>query len=174
MKNLNELLEILENNDISYYEYEEKGKLCGYELNAYTDAGVNEILFLDFRNKHQEPKNPKHFIKEFKDYINHYTVDDRIENNRKSERYKNDFTLQESLDDFTNFDYKLHSILNEMRGKVNEPEEVKIDFELLAKQKETLLKVIDNPTLKQQEKDDLDGILNLLDTISDNEYFKNL
>ena len=116
MKTLQQLLDIIEENDITVHNYVENGMLCGFELNAYTDAGVNEILFLDFRNPEQDPKNPKHFIAEFESYINHYSVDDRIENNRQDPKYKQDFTLNESLDDFTKFDNKLKDILSEMKG----------------------------------------------------------
>lgn len=116
MKTLEQLLDIIEEAEISIDKYIEKGKLCGYELNAYTQAGVNEILFLDFRDPGKDPNNPKDFIAEFESYINHYTVDDRVENNRKDPMYRQDFTLNESLIDFNKFQNKLNDILSEMKG----------------------------------------------------------
>jgi hypothetical protein len=114
MKTLEQIFDIIEHSDITFDDYEENNILCGYELNSYTDGGVNEILFLDFRDKNKDPKNPKDFIKEFESYINHYTIDERIDNNRQNERYKNDFTLKESLKDFTKFDKKLRRILKKI------------------------------------------------------------
>ena len=116
MKNLQELLNIIESNDISIDEYTENEKLCGYELNAYTDGSVNEILFLDFRNKKYAPKNPADFIAEFQSYVNDYSIDDKIDMYRNDKFYKQNFTIQESLEDFQKFKQKLSEILNEMKS----------------------------------------------------------
>lgn len=114
MKTLEDIFEIIEQADISIYGYTENGKLCGYELNTYTDAGTNEILFLDFRDEGKDAKNASDFIKEFESYINHYTIDDRIDSNRQGEHYRKCFTLKESLKDFTKFDKKLRKLLKKI------------------------------------------------------------
>tara|TARA_R110000772_G_C13040730_1_gene412910 strand:- start:76 stop:426 length:351 start_codon:yes stop_codon:yes gene_type:complete len=111
MKTLEQIFEIIEENEISIHKYEEDKKLFGYELSTFTQGGVNEILFLDFRSENQNPENVSDFIKEFKDYINSQSIDDRIERNRQSPLYRNDFTIKESLKDFTNFQKKLKRIL---------------------------------------------------------------
>ena len=114
MKTLQEIFDIIEENDISIDDYKENNILCGYELNSYTNAGVNEILFLDFRHENKSATNVNDFVKEFEDYINSQSIDDRIDRNRESKDYKNAFTIQESLTDFTEFDKKLREILKEI------------------------------------------------------------
>lgn len=138
MKTLKQIFDIIEEAEISIDDYFEEGKLCGYELNSYTQAGVNEILFLDFRKEHQNPTNVNDFIKEFKDYVNAQTIDERIDNNRQSEAYKRDFTLKESLTDFTNFDKKLRELLKEIS---NQPE-TKKEFKQLKKKHEKIRNIL--------------------------------
>lgn len=45
MKTLNKIIEILEQSGIQINDYKEDKKLCGYELNTYTNGGVNMIVF---------------------------------------------------------------------------------------------------------------------------------
>jgi len=116
MENLNKIIEIIEKNNISIYEYEENNVLCGYELSTYTDAGVNEIIFLDFREDFKNPKNIDDFIKEFKSYMKHYTIDERIENNRQNAKYKEDFTLKQSLKDFSKWYKKIKELIKEIES----------------------------------------------------------
>jgi hypothetical protein len=120
MKTLEQIFDIIENNKISIHEYEKNGILCGYELNAYTQGGVNEILFLDFRDDGKDPKNSEHFINEFESLLNCETIEERIELNRQSESYRNAFSLQESLEDFTEFDRTLRDILREFKEEQGE------------------------------------------------------
>lgn len=115
MKTLKEIFDIIEDNEISIDNYEENEKLCGYELNTYTRAGVNEIIFLDFRKEHQDPKNVNDFIKEFESWLNCETIDEKIDRNRQDPRYKEAFTIKESLKEFNQFYKKLKSILKQIK-----------------------------------------------------------
>ena len=119
MKNIDKIIEIIEENNISVHEYEENKILCGYELNTYTDAGVNEIIFLDFREENQDPKNVDDFIKEFKSYMKCYTIDERIETNRQNPKYKEDFTLKQSLKDFSKWNKKIKNLIKELETLKN-------------------------------------------------------
>jgi len=114
MKTLKQIFDIIEESDITINDYLEDDNLCGYELNTYTDGGVNEIIFLDFRNEGQDPENVNDFIKEFESYIDDYSVDDKIDMYRQDSRYRNDFTISESLKDFTNFNKKLKKLLKKI------------------------------------------------------------
>lgn len=86
--------------NISIDEYKEKGKLCGYELNTYTDGGVNQIIFIDFRRTEKDPKNENHFKALFADRINSIDIDEEIEVNRQDKTYRAAFTLKEAVKDF--------------------------------------------------------------------------
>ena len=99
MKNLQEILDILESKNIGVDEYTQDEKLCGYELNTYTDGGVNQIIFLDFRES-GDPLNPADLIAKFSERIKNIDIDDEIIINRQDDRYTADFTLTQSLKDF--------------------------------------------------------------------------
>jgi hypothetical protein len=62
------------------------------ELEKWTDGGVDMIIWL----------NP-FTVAEFKSYVNDFNVDEVIDTHRQDQRYKNDFTISQSLKDFTDF-----------------------------------------------------------------------
>ena len=115
MKTLNQIFDILENNDISIDKYTEENKLCGYELNTYTKGGVNQIIFLDFRDK-GNAKKAADVIEELTSYINDIDIDDEIELNRQDKQYKANFTLRESLNDFEDWKKGLEEIIKEIKN----------------------------------------------------------
>jgi hypothetical protein len=114
MKTLDEIFDIFGEDDINIDLYHEDEKLCGYELNTYTNGGVNQIIFLDFRDK-GNPKNADDFIKSFSDYIDSIDIDDEIELNRQDKSYKANFTLRQSLKDFEGWKKGLEKTLKKIR-----------------------------------------------------------
>jgi hypothetical protein len=106
----NKLIEKLDNNNIHVDNYEENGKVCGFELISYTDGGVNIIIFLDFRDTELNPFLDVNFISAFKEWVADFDIDEQIDLHRQDERYRNDFTIRESLNDFTNYKKELSSI----------------------------------------------------------------
>jgi hypothetical protein len=109
MKTLKQIFDILEDNNISIDKYTEKNKICGYELNTYTNGGVNQIIFLDFRDN-GNPKKEDDFIKNFTERIKDIDIEDEIEVNRHDKNYKANFTLRESLNDFEDWKKELERI----------------------------------------------------------------
>ena len=114
MKTLDDIFDILGEDDINIDLYHEDEKLCGYELNTYTNGGVNQIIFLDFRDK-GNPKNADNFIKSFSDYIDSIDIDEEIELNRQDKSYKANFTLRQSLKDFEGWKKGLEKTLKKIR-----------------------------------------------------------
>jgi hypothetical protein len=49
----------------------------------------------------------------------------------------------------------------------------KIDWALLEKQKMSLVNVLNNDDIEDEDKTNIEGILNLLDTMTDENYYKN-
>lgn len=113
-KTLEQILDIIEAKGISIDNYEENGKLCGYELDTYTAGGVNQIIFLDFRNEGQGAENANDFIEEFNSYVRNIDIDEEIELNRQDQNYKDNFTLRQSLDDFEKWKAELEEIAEEI------------------------------------------------------------
>ena len=116
MKTLEQIFDIIEKHKISISEYKENGNLCGYELSTYTDGGVNEIIFLDFREEHQDPKNASDFIEEFESWLNCETIDEKIDIYRQDKSYRDAFTIKQSLKDFKNFDKNLRKLLKKLKN----------------------------------------------------------
>lgn len=100
--------------DICIDDYKEDDKLCGYELNTYTRRGVNQILFLDFRETQLNPENPGDFIKILSDRIDDIEIDEEIELHREIPDYKRAFSVRESLEDFEKWKENLQLLLKEI------------------------------------------------------------
>lgn len=90
----------IEKAGISIYNYKEGKKLCGYELNTYTEGGVNQIVFIDFRDTDKKPKNENDFKKLFLERVNSIDIDEEIDLHREMKGYKQAFTVTQSLKDF--------------------------------------------------------------------------
>lgn len=110
MKSIKEITSHLEQLNIQVHEYKEDKKLCGYELNTYTDCGVNQIIFLDFRGSKMNPKKAKDFIEKFNERVDSIDVDEEVEMNRQSDDYKRDFSLTVSIQDFKDWKEGLQQV----------------------------------------------------------------
>ena len=145
MKNLEQINGKLEQNSIYVDEYKEDNKLCGYELDTCTNNGVNQIIFLDFRNTELDPKNAKDFIQVYSDRINSINIDEEIDLNRQAEDFKNAFTLSDAVQDFKDWKHVLENIFPSSTKKTAEQrqfEQVKDKLETLLAEMEETLKLI--------------------------------
>lgn len=100
----------LEEANIQVSEYKEKGKLCGYELNTYTDAGVNMILFLDFRADGKNIKDPKEFIAEYNQRVNDIDIDEDLRLHLEDKRYRQEIGATIGAKDFAEWKENLKGI----------------------------------------------------------------
>ena len=91
-------IEILESNDFIVHLVKENGKQCA-ELETWTDGGVNMIVWLN-------PFTPK----EFASFVDDFNIDDQIDMYRKDDKYRNAFSVRQSLADFESFENKLKNI----------------------------------------------------------------
>jgi hypothetical protein len=114
MKTIKKVIKKIENFGISVYPYIENDVLCGYELNTYTDRGVNEVIFLDFRGKDLNAENVDDFIKEFKSYLSDTTIDERIDSYREDKAYREAFTLKSSIKDFKNWNKQMLKLIKKL------------------------------------------------------------
>jgi hypothetical protein len=73
------------------------------EIEKWTDGGVDMIIYLS-------PFN----VQEFKNYVDDFNVDEEIELHREDQRYKNVFTISESLKDFSNFHVHLKEVASKL------------------------------------------------------------
>jgi hypothetical protein len=96
-----ELEMFFNDNGFNVFLTKQDNVLCA-EIERWTDCGVDMIILL----------NP-FTIDEFKSYVNDFNVDEQIDFHRQSREYKNNFTVSQSLNDFTDF----HNYLKEIASK---------------------------------------------------------
>jgi hypothetical protein len=111
MENIIDKIEIAE---ISIDKYEENGVLCGYELNTYTQGGLNQIVFVDFRDTKKNPNNPDDFKELFLERVKSIDVDEEIELNRQDKGYREAFTLTQALKDVKRWKKDLLRLANSL------------------------------------------------------------
>ena len=117
MKNVKEIIARLEDCNITVDAYYENKKLCGYELNTYTDAGVNKIIFVDFRDTKKNPENAEHFIELFNERVNEIDIDEEISYYITDKRYMQEIGLTVGLQDLKDWKEDLQSIFTEQGAK---------------------------------------------------------
>ena len=96
---MNNIVDKIETAEIQVHKYEEEGQLCGYELNTYTQGGLNQIVFVDFRQTNKDANNPDDFKELFLERVKSIDVEEEIELNRQDKGYREAFTLTQALKD---------------------------------------------------------------------------
>ena len=96
--NTKKLENFFEKHDFNVHLFEREGMSCA-EIETWTDGGVNMIINL-------MPFTAEEFI----EYVEGFNVDEEIDMHRENIQYKNDFTVSESLKDFTNFYERLKKL----------------------------------------------------------------
>ena len=114
MKTLKQIFDILEDNNITIYPYKEGKILCGYELNTYSKGGVNMIIYVDFIDG-GNPKKANDFIKKFFERIDDIDIDEEIDVHRQDTRYKEVFTIRQSVEDFEDWKKGLQKIVESIK-----------------------------------------------------------
>lgn len=98
------LKNFFEENGFNVHLAEQDNVQCA-EVEKWTNGGVDMIIWL----------NP-FTVEEFKSYVDDFDVDETIDSHRQDSRYRNDFTISQSLRDFTDF----HNHLKKVAQKLSE------------------------------------------------------
>lgn len=96
--NIKKLQDFFEDNGFNVYLFKQDNKQCA-EIEKWTDGGVDMVFTL-------MPFSKRKFI----ECVGNFDVDEEIDVHRQDQRYKNDFTISESLKDFTDFHNSLKNI----------------------------------------------------------------
>jgi hypothetical protein len=105
-----QIIDKLENANIQVSEYKEDKKLCGYELNTYTDCGVNQIVFIDFRGKKMNPKSGKEFLELYNERINDIDINEEMKMHSEDKRYMQEIGYEVGIQDFKDWKENLQNI----------------------------------------------------------------
>lgn len=182
MKTLQQIFDRLEESNINIYEYKEGKNICGYELNTYTDAGVNQILFIDFRDTGLNPKKANDFLKLWNDRIESIDIDEELRIHLEDKRYRNEIGAVIGAQDFKDWKLNLQSIFSTKKeSRQRQFEQVKDKLYSQIQEIESILELIPKKgdtsidcqrTGIQQKINEIDSLVNGL-TIKDfkpNEY----
>lgn len=66
----------------------------GLEMETWTDGDVNMIVWLE---------NEDNLLEDFKEFVENFDIDSEIELHREDKRYRDAFSLRESLNDFEDY-----------------------------------------------------------------------
>lgn len=102
------IVEAIETCGFSVSLYEEKGVICGAEIEAWTDGGVDMIHFIDLRGK--DINNPDEWKEEIGAITAGFDVDEEIDVHRQGKDYCSAFTCRQSVEDFEAWDIKLRAL----------------------------------------------------------------
>lgn len=142
-KSINDIINVLNNYNITVYNYKEKNKIWGYELNTYTDAGVNQIIFIDFRDTNLNTNNPHHFIQLFNQYTKNIDVDEEIRYLMLDKQYIDEIGLTKGIKDLTDWKYKMQNIFNnEKTAEQIQCEQTKDKLQTLVYDMQDILKLM--------------------------------
>jgi len=126
MKNLaiKAVIQKLENADIQVGEYTENEKLCGYELNTYTGCGVNQIIFVDFRNTDKNPKSGKDFIELYNERVKSIDIEEEIGYLRQDKSYMSTIGTEVGYQDLKEWKENLTNVFNKKTPQQRQFEQV--------------------------------------------------
>lgn len=106
------ILDIIEAQGFAVMLYEEKGVVCGAEIEDWTAGGVDMIHFIDLRGK--DINNPDDWKDEISAIATNFDVDEEIDLHRESERYRKAFTISASVHDFEAWGERLRQLANDV------------------------------------------------------------
>lgn len=155
----------LENANIQVSEYKENGKICGYELNIYTDCGVNQIVFIDFRDTEMNPESGKDFIKLFEERVKDIDIEEEIGYLRDDKSYMQQIGTEVGIQDLKDWKENLLNIFSNKSPQQRQFEQVVDKFRSQIAEMEETIKLM---PIKGNSKNDCQRIniqhhVNMLD-----------
>lgn len=117
---LDNIIETLERFDYNVHLINENGMISGMEIETWTNGGVDMIHTLYFGEDFQELYDRDNVNKQLKEVFDNFSIDDEIDVYRQDKRYKENFTIRESLEDFEEYYAKLKNLSENFVSKYNE------------------------------------------------------
>lgn len=104
------LLNTLDKHDFGVHEYKESDALCGYEMESWTDLGVNMIHFIDCRD-YDDGLTVKNIIDQLLQINAAFDVDDEIYKLMESLEARQRFSYREVVHDMEAYENKLRNAI---------------------------------------------------------------
>ncbi len=109
MVSVQQVLDIIEEHDFRIFEYTECGKVCGYEIESWTDGGCDMMHFIDLRD-YDSGDTAQNIADELFEIYMAFDVDEEIDLHRQDARYRAAFSVSESVIDFNDYDNRLYAL----------------------------------------------------------------
>lgn len=77
-----------------------------WDLETWTDGGVNMFINIDINNN---------IINEFESYLENFDIDEEIDIYRQNKKYKEIFTIKNSVNDFENWVNYIEDIIRQLK-----------------------------------------------------------
>lgn len=98
----------------------ENGMINGMEIETWTEGGVDMIHTIYFFDNYQDIYNKTEVKKELDRLYENFDIDEEIDLYRQDKKYKNDFTIRESLEDFEKYHNRLKDLSKNFLLKYHE------------------------------------------------------
>lgn len=103
---LNTILDKLSEYDYSMHEYTENDKLCGYEMETWTDNGVNMIHFIDCRD-YADGVTAANVMDQLKQILSCFDVDEEIHTLMEDKSAREAFSYRQAVHDMEAYEDRL-------------------------------------------------------------------
>lgn len=98
----------------------ENGMINGMEIETWTEGGVDMIHTIYFFDDYQKIYDKDNVNKAIDELYENFSIDEEIDLYRQDKRYKNDFTIRESLEDFEKYHNRLKDLSKNFLSKYHE------------------------------------------------------
>ena len=104
---LDMMLNKLDDLNFNITEYKENDKLCGYEMETWTDNGIHMIHFIDCRD-YEDGITAENVLDQLKQISVNFDVDDEVYKLMEFERARKEFSYRDAVNDFEAYENRLH------------------------------------------------------------------
>lgn len=117
---LESIINTLESFDFRVSITSENGMNCGIEIETWTNGGVNMIHSIYFFEDYQDLYDKDNINKKLQEIYENFSIDDEIDLHRQNDSYKNNFSISQSLEDFTEYQTRLKDLSKNFVTKYHE------------------------------------------------------
>ncbi len=117
---LDGIIKTIESFNYSVSPIYENGMISGMEIETWTNGGVDMIHTFYFCDDYQELYDINNVEKQLQEIVENFSIDDEIDMYRQDKNYKSNFTISQSLDDFTEYQKNLEDLANNFTTKYHE------------------------------------------------------
>ena len=117
---LDNIVKTLESFNYNVSLLDENGMINGMEIETWTNGGVDMIHTFYFSDNYQDVYDKDNVNMQLQELADNFSIDDEIDLYRQDKRYKDNFTIKESLDDFTEYQNRLDDLVKNFTTKYHE------------------------------------------------------